>query len=64
MAARKAEIPVLSAADAGLTAAERIVTVTSYTEPPKREAGLLIQEKVAADAVAKAIAAMKQDKAL
>ena len=64
MAARKAVIPTVTAAEAGITAVAPVVTCTSYTEPPKREAGLLIQEKVAADAVAKAIAAMKQDKAL
>ena len=64
MAARKAEIPVLSAAEAGLSAVAPIVTCVSYSEPAKREAGLLIQEKVAADAIAKAMAAMKQDKVL
>lgn len=64
MAARKVEIPVLSAADAGITAGTPVVTCTAYTAPPKREAGLLIQEKTAEEAVAKAMAAMKQDNAL
>ncbi len=51
MAARKAVIPVLD-----LGAAEpALVSCLGYSEPPKREAGVVIQEKEAAEAVKKAV---------
>ena len=51
MAARKAVIPVLE-----LGAAEpALVSCLGYSEPPKREAGVVIQEKEAAEAVKKAV---------
>ena len=56
MAARKATIPVLA-----LTAAEPVlVSCTGYSEPPKRQAGTVIQEKEAAEAVKKAVAMMAE----
>lgn len=60
MAARKATIPVLA-----LTAEEPIlVSCAGYSEPPKRQAGVVIQEKEAAEAVKKAVAMMAEANAL
>ena len=64
MAARKAVIPTFSAADAGLTQVPCYVECLGYTEPPKREAGLKVQEKEAADTVAKAMEILIRDKVL
>ncbi len=64
MAARKAVIPTFSAADAGVSEAPCYVECVSYTEPPKREAGLKIQEKEVADTVAKAMEILIKDKVL
>lgn len=61
MAARKAVIPCISD---GLSEALPAVTCLSYTEPPKREAGVKIQEKDALEAVKKAIDLMSNDKVL
>lgn len=56
MAARKAVIPVLA-----LTAEEpALVSCVGYSEPPKRQAGVLIQEKEAAEAAKKAVAMMAE----
>lgn len=56
MAARKATIPVLT-----LTAEEpALVSCTGYSEPPKRQSGVVIQEKEAAEAVKKAVAMMAE----
>lgn len=60
MAARKAQIPVIPLSVAG----ESMVQVTGYSEPAKREAGIRIQEKEAADAVAKAMELLAKDKVL
>jgi electron transfer flavoprotein beta subunit len=40
------------------------VECLGYTEPPKREAGLKVQEKEVADTVAKALEILIQDKVL
>lgn len=56
MAARKATIPVLA-----LTVEEpALVSCMGYSEPPKRQAGVVIQEKEAAEAVKKAVAMMAE----
>lgn len=56
MAARKATIPVLA-----LMAEEPVlVSCAGYSEPPKRQAGVVIQEKEAAEAVKKAVAMMAE----
>ena len=64
LAARKAVVPVFSAADAEVSAAEAKVSLKGYSEPPKRTAGVRIKEKEAAEAVRKAMEKMLQDKAL
>ena len=64
MAARKAKIPVFSAADAGASAVENQITFLGYAEPPKRSAGVKIQEKENAEAVRKAMELLLQDKVL
>lgn len=64
MAARKAVIPTFSAADAGITDVKCFVECLGYAEPPKREAGLKIQEKEVADTVAKAMEILIKDKVL
>lgn len=61
MAARKAEIPCLMG---GWQEAKPAVRCLGYAEPPKREAGVKIQEKTAEEAVAKAIAMMAGDRIL
>lgn len=56
MAARKAAIPVLA-----LTAEEpALVSCVGYSEPPKRQAGVLIQEKEAVEAAKKAVAMLAE----
>ena len=60
MAARKAKIPFVD----DLAESEAAVSLCAYLEPPKREAGIKIQEKEAADSVAKAFEVMAQDKAI
>ena len=64
LAARKAVVPVFSAADADISGEESRVALKGYSEPPKRSAGIRIKEKEAADAVSKAMEKMLQDKAL
>ncbi|MEG1012043.1 MAG: electron transfer flavoprotein subunit beta [Ruthenibacterium sp.] len=64
MMARKAEIPVFSAQAAAIEKASSYVICKSYAEPPKRAAGVRIQEKIAADAALKAVATMLSDKVL
>ena len=64
MAARKAAIPTFSAAEGGITPQANHVTCLGYTEPPKRQAGVRIQEKEAAEAVNKALAMMADAKVL
>ncbi len=61
MAARKAVIPYISDT---LSPVEPVVKCLGYKEPGKRKAGVKIQEKNAADAVAKLIELMKDDKVL
>ena len=56
MAARKAVIPVLD-----LGAAEPVLaSCLGYSEPPKRQAGVVLQEKEAAEAVKKAVAMLAE----
>ena len=64
LAARKAVVPVFTAADADVSKEEAKVSLKSYSEPPKRTAGVRIKEKEAAEAVRKAMEKMLQDKAL
>ena len=64
LAARKAVVPTFDAAQAGVSPVESYVETLGYTEPPKRQAGLKIQEKEAADTVAKAMEILIQDKVL
>lgn len=64
MAARKAKIPTFSAAEAGISTQTNRVTCLGYTEPPKRQAGVRIQEKEAAEAVNKALAMLADAKVL
>ncbi len=59
MAARKATIPTIE----GLTA-ESALTLKSYEEPKKRQAGIKIQEEEDADTVAKAMEQLLADKVL
>ena len=64
LAARKAKIPVFSAADAGIEAVEAKAVCVGYQEPPKRSAGVKIQEKEAVDSVSKAMEMLLADKML
>ena len=64
LAARKAVIPTFSAAEAGVSEVASFVECLGYTEPPKRQAGLKVQEKEAAETVAKAMEILIQDKVL
>jgi len=64
LAARKAVVPVFTAADAEVSKVEALVSLKGYSEPPKRSAGVRIKEKEAAEAVRKAMEKMLQDKAL
>lgn len=61
MAARKAVIPNLIPAAAD---GHPAVTCLGYSEPPKRTGGMKIQEKEAAEAVAKAMVVLIEDKVL
>lgn len=63
MASRKAVIPTFSAAEIG-EVKQAIVRLVEYVEPPKREAGIKIQEKDAVLAVSAAMEQMKKDKAI
>lgn len=63
MKSRKAVIPTYSASEIG-EVKEAKVHCTEYFEPPKKEAGIKIQEKDAKLAVEAAIAQMKKDKAI
>lgn len=64
MAARKAVIPTVSGADAGLEAQPRRVVCVRYTEPAQRQTGMRIQTADAAEAAARAVAAMAEAKVL
>jgi len=63
MASRKAVIPTYSAAEIGEVKQAKVRCI-EYVEPPKREAGIKIQEKDAALAVNAAMEQMKKDKAI
>lgn len=69
MKARKADVPVISAQDLGTDSA-RVGASGSLTklrlmrEPPKKQAGIKIQEESPADSAQKAIAAMQSAKVL
>lgn len=63
MASRRAVIPTYSAAEIGEVKQAK-VRCTEYVEPPKREAGIKIQEKDALLAVSAAMEQMKKDKAI
>jgi len=67
--ARKTEVPAVSAADLGVDtskvgAAGSLTKVLGLREPPKRQAGIKIQEESIADSAQKAIAAMREAKVL
>lgn len=63
MASRKAVIPTYSAAEIGEVKQAKVNCI-EYVEPPKREAGIKIQEKDATLAVSTALEQMKKDKAI
>lgn len=63
MASRKAVIQEIKASDIGEIPAAKLCLL-EYENPPKKQAGIKIQEKEPAEAVAKAMAQMIQDKAL
>ncbi|MFW2490473.1 electron transfer flavoprotein subunit beta/FixA family protein [Clostridium chromiireducens] len=63
MASRKAVIPTYSAADIG-DVKQAKVRLNEYVEPPKKEAGIKIQEKDAVLAVNAVMEQMKKDKAI
>lgn len=63
MASRKAVIPTYSASEIGEVKQAK-VCCTQYVEPPKREAGIKIQEKDVTIAVSTALGQMKKDKAI
>ncbi|MBE6043717.1 MAG: electron transfer flavoprotein subunit beta/FixA family protein [Clostridium thermopalmarium] len=63
MASRKAVIPTYSAAEIGDVKQAKVRCI-EYLEPPKREAGIKIQEKDVALAVSAAMEQMKKDKAI
>lgn len=64
LAARKAEIPMFSAADADIAAEAGKVICLGYSEPPKRKAGIKIQDMPGAEAAVKAASIMADDKVL
>jgi len=66
LAARKVKIPTIAKADTGISADAETpkVVFAGFEEPPKREAGVKIQEDEPADAVAKAFEIMTADKVL
>lgn len=61
MASRKAVIPTYSASDIGEVQKTKVRCI-EYVEPPKKEAGIKIQEKDALLAVTTAMEQMKKDK--
>lgn len=63
MASRRAVIPTYSAAEIGDVKKAKVRCI-EYVEPPKREAGIKIQEKDALLAVSAAMEQMKKDKAI
>ena len=63
MKSRKAVIPTYSAAEIGEVKAAKVACL-EYVEPPKREAGIKIQEKDLALAINAAMDQMKKDKAI
>ena len=63
MASRKAVIPTYCAAEIGEVKQAK-VRCTQYVEPPKKEAGIKIQEKDALLAVSATMEQMKKDKAI
>jgi electron transfer flavoprotein alpha/beta subunit len=63
MASRKAIIPTYCAAEIGEVKKAKVRCI-EYVEPPKKEAGIRIQEKDAALAVSAAIEQMKKDKTI
>ena len=69
MKARKTEVPVISAADLGTDAAKvgaagSLTKLLGMHEPPKKQAGVKIQEESVADSAKKAIAIMQEAKVL
>ena len=64
LAARKVKIPTVKDYTLGEGEAQAKVAYLGYKEPPKREAGIKIQEDEPADAVSKALEVMRADKAL
>lgn len=64
MAARKAVIPVFTAADTAVQPQRNRILCQKYTKPPKRSAGTKILEKEAAEAVRKAMEQLTQDHVL
>ena len=66
LAARKAVIPSLDKAAAGLPAEDEAARVLfkAFTEPPKRQAGIVIKESEPEDAVAKVFETLAADKVL
>ncbi|QGU95764.1 electron transfer flavoprotein subunit beta [Clostridium bovifaecis] len=63
MASRKAVIPTYSAAEIGEVKQAKVRCI-EYVEPPKKEAGIKIQEKDVTLAVSAAVEQMKKDKAI
>ncbi|MGY0372302.1 electron transfer flavoprotein subunit beta/FixA family protein [Clostridium sp. JNZ J1-5] len=63
MASRKAVIPTYSAAEIGEVKQAKVRCI-EYVEPPKKEAGIKIQEKDATLAISAAMEQMKKDKAI
>lgn len=63
MKSRKAVIPTYSAAEIGEVKQAKVRCI-EYVEPPKKEAGIKIQEKDVALAVSAAMEQMKKDKAI
>jgi len=63
MASRKAVIPTYSAAEIGEVKQSK-VRLIDYVEPPKKEAGIRIQQKDASLAVSAAMEQMKKDKTI
>ena len=64
MAARKAKINAITAADAGVGEVANLTKVLKVYEPPKKQAGIKIQEETVADSVIKAVAIMAEAKVL
>ena len=64
MAARKIPIDTLTGADIGVEADKLVpaVKVTTLSEPPKKQAGVKINEKTLEDTMAKAMAVLAEAK--